>query len=252
MTRIAFIGNSPLTAFKDAQAAIEGRFPDLSLSYFGLPNEVFFQSEHLKGTALNLKMPVSEMPDQVIDPDGEHALDLDAFDLVLLTSHSFYMMHVLTGLAGINVLGLRPANERFPLVSLPCVTDMITDIVQSYALRLRQFFPRHAHLMTIQTAYPSIEAVDHSPVLAELQRQPDLAHLFQLFNNAVQAQCHAEGVSLFPAPPNHLHSPFFSKPEYARQRSKAADVPTTLADYTHMNADYAATLFAQIHAELLA
>jgi len=252
VTRIAFIGNSHLTAFKDAQSVIQQRFPNLSLSYFGLPNEVFFQSEHLKGTALNLSRPVSEMPYQVIDPDGAHALDLDAFDLVVLTSHSFYMMHVLTGLAGINVLGKRPASDGFPLVSLPCVTDMITDIVQSYATRLRKFFPRSTHLMVVQTAYPSIEAVDESPVLAALQRQPDLAHLFQLFNTAVQEQCHAEGVSLFPAQPDHLHSPFFSKPEYARQRSKAADAPITLADYTHMNADYAATLFAQIHAELLA
>lgn len=252
MTRVAFIGNSHLTAFKQAQGAIEERFPDLRLSYFGLPNKVFFQSDRLHGSALNLAQPMSAAPDQVIDPDGPERLDVDAFDLVLLTSHSFYLMHTLTSLAGVTVLGQRAPDSARPLVSRACIEDMITTNVAKYALRLRRFFPRCPHMMVVQSAFPSVEGSQHSDVLSDIQQSDDKQKFFEVFTQAVADKCRAEKLLFWPTDPCFTQSPFFSDPELARQRTLGADHPATLADYTHTNADHALTVFSQIHKHYVA
>ena len=249
--RVACIGNSHLAAFKEAREEIEGRCPDVRLQFFGLPNPVFFRSKRLDGTALKTEHPLDDSLDQFIDPDAPHALPLDRFDVVLLTSHSFYLSHFFKGMAGLDLLGYPQSDEKTPLISLPCALDMIRDGAQHYAARIRRFFPSLPNLVVVQAPFPSSEAIQISSDLAQISTHPACEILFDSYQRVLAATCINEGLHFFPAPDEVLERPFFTKAEYARAKWLADPVVATLSDHIHMNTRYAADVFAVFHADVL-
>ncbi|MEO0668228.1 MAG: hypothetical protein AAFZ99_09965 [Pseudomonadota bacterium] len=251
MIRVACIGNSHLAAFKEAREEIEGRYPDVRLQFFGLPNPVFFRSKRVDGTALKTEHPVDDSLDQLINPDAPHALPLDRFDVVLLTSHSFYLSHFFKGMAGLDLLGYPQSNERTPLTSLPCALDMIRDGAQHYAARIRRFFPNLPNLVVIQAPFPSSEAVRISTDLAQISTHPACKILFDGYQRVLAETCVNEGLHFSPAPNEVLKQPFFTKAEYARAKGLADPDAATLSDHIHMNTRYAADVFAVFHTNVL-
>mmetsp|Transcript_22365 Transcript_22365/g.35795 ORF Transcript_22365/g.35795 Transcript_22365/m.35795 type:complete len:254 (-) Transcript_22365:2668-3429(-) len=252
MKRVALIGNSHLTAFSDAADQIMLRHPDVALSFFGLDNRLFFKGEGRKGSALRVAAPPLENGRQVIDPEAAFALDFDAFDLVLLTSHGFYLRQLFEALGSFNVLGLAALNETGPLVSQDCLRDAMVAHVNAYTNRLRRFLPEAENAVVVQMPYPSIEAVGLSDALAGLQAQPDRLALFEMFKTVVSAQMFAKGLAYLPVPEGALHSPFFSNPNLSRKAAMGQGTEAALTDYLHMNAEYALGVFDEVYASVLA
>ncbi|WP_299626519.1 hypothetical protein [uncultured Tateyamaria sp.] len=252
MTRVAIIGNSHLAAFADAAEAIEARYPGVALSFFGLDNQLFFKSDLRKGKALRLADPPSENTRQVIDPKGAHVLDFAAFDLVLLTSHGFYLRHLFEALGSFNLLGLRALNDTGPLVSQACLRDAMAGHINAYTNRLRRFFPAAENMVVVQMPYPSTKAVEVSDALAGLQAQPDRQALFEMFNSGVHEHMFAKSLAYLPVPETAMADPFFSKPDLSRAAEMDPDAEPELTDYMHMNASYAALVFDELHRTILA
>ena len=251
MTRVAIIGNSHLTAFYEATEQILALYPTVELFFFGLDNHVFFKADQLKGKALRVAEPPERNRRQVINPKAAHRLNFDDFDLVLLTSHGFYLRHLFGALGSFNVLGLRALDDTGPVVSHACLQDAMATHINTYTSRLRRFLPRADNAVVVQMPYPSIDAAGMSDALAGLQAQPDRAALFEMFNMQIQDQMFAKGLGYFPVPEPFLDSPFFTKAEHARKVAMAADAEIALTDYMHMNAGYACGVFENVHAALM-
>lgn len=252
MTRVALIGNSHLTAFSDAEAQIVAKHPGVELSFFGLDNQLFFKGEARKGKALRVAEPPSQNARQVIDPTGAHPLDFDAFDLVLLTSHGFYLRHLFDALGSFNILGLGALNDHGPLVSQTCLADAMAAHINAYTNRLRRFFPAAENAVVVQMPYPSTEATALSDALAGLHAQPDRMALFEMFNTLVHEHMFTKSLAYLPVPENTLDSPFFTKPALSRKAAMGSEAEPALTDHMHMNADYAAAVFDDVHATVLA
>lgn len=252
MIRVACIGNSHLAAFKEAQEDIEARCPDVQLQFFGLPNPIFFRTKKVEGAALNILHPVDEVLDQLIDPDAPHALPFERFDVVLLTSHSFYIRNFFKGMAGLDLLGYPQSNEKTPMISLPCALDMMREYAGSYAARVRQFFPNLPNLVVVQAPFPSTEAARISPELAQILTHPAREILFDGYQRVLGETCVDVGLHFFPTPNEVLERPFFTKAEYARKKTLADPDAATLSDYKHMNALYAADVFTDFYSKVLA
>jgi hypothetical protein len=252
MTRVALIGNSHLTAFFEASDTITARHPEVKLFFFGLDNQVFFKAAQLGGDALRVADPVDANTRQVIDPTAENLLNFADFDLVLLTSHGFYLRHLYEALGCFNVLGLGALDAVGPVVSRACLHDAMAAHVNSYTRRLRGFLPAADNAVVVQMPYPSVEAVGLSAALAGMHAQPDRPKLFEMFNTLVAARMFDKGLPYFPVPEDFLDSPFFTKAQFARKTAMPAGQAVGLTDYMHMNADYAAAMFGHIHGALLA
>lgn len=248
MRRVAILGNSHLAAFKAAEADIRARFPDLGLRFFGLPNPVLFQSRALDGAALRLAAPAETVADQVIDPTGPEPLDLAPFDMVLLTSHGFYLPHIVKAVHGLRILGADAVTTDVPMVSMACVTDMMRAHVRSYCKRLARFFPPLDTLLVVQGPYPTTQAAEMNALLKYMDRHPARDRLFETFETIVAEQCLAAGLPLLPPSAQLLDKPFFTQAQYARQRDLPAGTAPRLSDYTHVNATYASQVFADVMA----
>ena len=250
--RVAFVGNSHLTAFKAAEAEIAARHPGLEIHFFGLPNPVFFRHDALGGAALRVAEPVNENPAQVIDPEGSVALDLGAYDLVLLTSHGFYLRHLWAALGGFNVLGLAPIEPGRASLSQPCLRATIAASTKAYARRLRAFYPALDQMIVVQMPFPSTAAQAMNPALADLAAQPDVAELFTLYQTTVAEATASCELTLYPVPDAVMAAPFFCKADYARATELPVGQMPILSDLGHMNAAYAADLFDHLYTDLIA
>ena len=249
--RIAFIGNSHLAAFIEARDAIDAICGNAEIDFFGLPNQVFFGSPHLDGAALRLEQPVGQARDQLISENGAHVLDLGRYDLVLLTAHAFYFPYFVNDFRDLDVLGHAQTGDGYALISLACAQDIIRSRIRAYAVRLRQFFPQSPNIVVVQAPYPSTEAVCHSPELARLSDHPALGTLFEAYQSTLAAVSRNQGINLLCPPQDTLAKPFFTKPEFARQRTLPDPTAASIGDYLHMNARYAERFFAYFHAEFL-
>lgn len=247
MIRIACIGNSHLAAFKDAADGIRAAHPDVQMQFFGLPNPVFFKSPKVDGGALNLAQPVDTVADQMIDPDGAYPIPLDTFDVVLLTSHGFYLRHFVAGFSGVDVLGFAETDAGKPLISMPCARDMIRTTCRTYADRLRTFFPEAPQIVVVQAPFPSREATQQSAELHNLFHHPARDALFDAYQTILAEVCFKQRLTLLPVPDAMIDVPFFTKPAFARRRDLPDETTAELTDYLHMNAGYAQAQFSEFY-----
>ncbi|MEO1397933.1 MAG: hypothetical protein AAFU56_03585, partial [Pseudomonadota bacterium] len=200
MMRIAFVGNSHLAAFMDARAHIEALCLGGDVHFFGLSNQIFFQSPNLNGTALKLDAPPETSRDQMISEHGTHELDFDRYDAVLLTSHAFYFRFFVRDFASVDLLGHPRTRDEKPLISTSCAQDLIRARIRAYAVRLRQFFPQHQNVVVVQAPYPSIEAVNESSELAQVSEHPAVEAIFHTYERILADVCRNQGLSLLQPP----------------------------------------------------
>ncbi|MEL6959197.1 MAG: hypothetical protein AAGL89_09640 [Pseudomonadota bacterium] len=243
--RIALVGNSHLTAFKEAEAQVLAAHPGLELSYFGLPNPIFFQSERMGGTALNLTEPAAVNRAQMIVEKGPHRLDFASFDLVLLTSHGFFLRQVVQALEAVDILG-HPRADDGPLISLGCAADMAETSMRHYAKRLRRFMPEVDNMAVILAPYPATGAAALDSGLAWLAAHPARDRLFAAWRERLIATCGTRGLHLFEPPEALLAGAFQTDAAYARATVVSGEDATQLGNHLHMTPAYAAAVMDEV------
>ncbi|MEL7164720.1 MAG: hypothetical protein AAGL96_04540 [Pseudomonadota bacterium] len=248
--RIALVGNSHLAAFKAAEPQILAAHPGLELSYFGLPNPIFFQSGKKNGTALNLRQPPARNRAQMIVEDGPHRLDFAAYDLVLLASHGFFFRHVVEALEGVDILGHPRRNNDGPLISLGCAADLAETSIRHYAKRLHRFMPEVDNMAVILAPHPATSAAPLDRGLAWLAAHPARDRLFAAWRERLIASCGARGLPLFEPPQALMAGPFQTRGEYARATGLAGDEAMHLGNHLHMTSAYAAAVMDEVLAAL--
>ncbi|MEM6758653.1 MAG: hypothetical protein AAF601_04160 [Pseudomonadota bacterium] len=248
--RVALVGNSHLAAFKAAEVDVVAAHPGLQLWYLGLPNPIFFQSRKKAGAALHLSQPPASNRAQLIVEDGPHPLVFADFDLVLLTSHGFYLRRVVEALAGVDILGHPRGDQDGPLISLACAADLAETSIRHYAKRLQHFMPAAENMAVIQAPYPAASAAPLDGGLAWLAAHPARERLFAAWRARLIATCGRRGLHLFEPPQALLAGPFQTDAKYARATTLQDDAAGHLGNHLHMTPDYAAAVMADVLAAL--
>lgn len=236
--RVAFIGNSHLLAYKDAEPQIRARFPGIELSFFGIRNQDFFQNAVRNLDGLWYHPEEAQNGSVMVDQNGSAKIDFQSFDHVFLTSHGFYLGGLLEVLASYDILDLRPAGHD-RLISWPCVLQLLEARLQHYAKRLRAFFPLERKVTIVQMPFPAEQALRSHPHLGQAVEQPDIEMIFSKYNALICTSLEGLSCGYQPVPPELLHQPFVTEACYARSEELAFKGDVKDSDQTHMNSSFA-------------
>ena len=236
--KIAFVGNSHLVAYKNAEAQIKARFPSADLSFFTLHNRDFFRNAVKNRGGLRYIAPETEGGRARIDQQGEGTLQFQEFDHVFLVSHGFYLGQLLEVMATYDILDLEPAG-RGALISWPCVQQATHARLRYYTRRLKDFFPLQSNVTIVQTPFPAEQALRTHPHLAGALEQPQAGFIFESYNDLIREHLAPLDAQFQGCPEALLDGPFVTKAAYARAQEIEDAGDVTDADHTHMNAGYA-------------
>ncbi len=247
MTRaIAVVGTSNIGAVKYAEAEIAAAYPDLSVTFYGLPGGKFtdagvddagrFQPAPGDGATRKLAERVN----------GTAALDLTRFDAVLAIGDTLGMPQTLFMAAQYDVADWPTRRDR-PLISTPAFLAAMEEAIGVRADHLARQFRGIAPVFAALAPYPTVAVTRRGPLrqepYASVADHPELPRIHALYRDALTRALAARGLRFVPQPAETMAGPFLTKPDYAMGAMDFRTEGKVLNDHRHMNAAFGASLF---------
>lgn len=247
MTRkIAIVGTSNIGALKYATDTIAAEFPDLAVTFWGLPGGKFgdcrvnaegiFKPFQEDGELLNLAQRIN----------GTASIDLKGFDATLVIGDTLGMPQTLFVAAQYDVTDWPSRRDR-PLLSGPAFNAAMDEAITVRADALTHQFAGIAPLFVALAPYPTVAVTRRGPhrqdPYASVAAHPELARIHGQFRAALSAALAARGLTFVPQPDATMAGPFLTRPEYAQGAMDFRQQGRILHDHRHMNAAFGASLF---------
>lgn len=245
-TRIAVIGTSNIGALKYAAPAIAADHPQLAVTFYGLPGgkfaearvtqTSFFQPLQSDRGALKLAQRIN----------GSAAIDLAAFDHVLVIADTLGMPATLWTATGYDIADW-PTRRTLPLLSEPAFMAAMTEAITTRADHLRAQFgtlPLHVALAPYPTTAVVPPGPHHQQPYAAMASHPEAARIETLYRTALTDALRDRAMTLIPQPPETVAQPFLTVESYGHGSLDFRRPGSQLNDHRHMNADFGTSLFA--------
>lgn len=242
--KIAVVGTSHIGALKYAKAQISEEFPELDITFFGLPAGRFDKSRSRNGVF----GPLRRDQDAVAlsrKVNGVPRIDLKPFDHVLVIADTLGLNPVLW-LAAQHDVADWPTRRGLPLISGPAFLDAIPQAIAERADHLRQQF-RDLPIHVATAPYPTTGVVPegklHRFIFASISENPEAARIEKLYYDALYPALEARKMVYVAQPTETITQPFLSHKHYGEGALDFRAEGNSLDDHRHLNAEFGASLF---------
>ncbi|NKX44200.1 hypothetical protein [Roseicyclus persicicus] len=244
--RIAVVGTSNTGALKYAADTIAAEFPDLAVTFYGLPGGKFAEAAVDAEGRFRPAPGDAETARLAARINGTEALDLTEIDATFVISDTLGMAQTLFLAARCDVVDW-PTRRDLPLISAACfqaaMETAIADRVDLLARQFRGVAPLYAAL----APYPSVAVTRTGPhrqePYASAARAPEIGRVHTLYRAALTHALARRGITFVPQPEETVAAPFLTKPAYAVGAMDFRAEGRILDDHRHMNAAFGASLF---------
>ncbi len=240
--RVLVLGNSHAATVRLGFAAIGSAFPDVRLSFWGLPGAAFTKARVRRDG--QLAPDAGDLPSlrKVSLWNEAESIDLTLFDRIFLVGlrHGFrpalQLMRRLHPLDWGRKSGVTGVSEGFLRAS---VRGLIDASLAEQAART----PFDARFAAMPAPYPGTPVTEdgplHEAVTAAIAAHPRAQDLLQLYEAEIRAAHAAHGLAFVPQPPDTVAAPFLSHARFLADPDR---------DGRHMNAEYGLAAFAALMA----
>lgn len=234
--KVAVIGTSHTGAIHAALPDISASYPQLQLSFFGLPGVEFaraiYQDGVLSPPADNLDLPWMTAT----------SLDLKPFDHILLAGPRVGFARAATLITHHQLLEL-PEGDGRPFMSTAAMGALIQGLVDVQVQQTFERFGADERFCLLPAPFPLARAKDEGPgqeaMLIDLEAKIHARACFETFEDGVDRACESLGVRA-------LRQPEQTRESFCTTRDKfalAAQVDPETPDHRHMNAAYGRAVF---------
>lgn len=238
--KILIIGTSHTGAFYTARDAIAAGFPDLDVSYFGLPGRVYSSAVYEGGV---FRAP-EDMPRQLAWMDRRE-IDFAPFSHILHVGERYALNHVMRLMVFHDVLE-EPERTGRAFISSAALADMIRGTVARRAERLLERFGKDSRACFLPAPYPLARSTrpgaGHEYALAALGKRAHGAKWMALYEQIIEEEMHKAGLDVLLQPPQTRAGQFMTADRFARAGTDQS-APPDQVDHRHMNADYGWQVF---------
>ena len=244
MTRLMIIGSSHVGAYKNASDAFALRYPQVTLTFFGVRGPLFLTGK--TDDQGRFTPPVRSKKDRafVTATNGTLVADTQDADHLLVVGHRFGFLNIATLLEDHDILeGIRTGRPR--LLSEALLRDVTQTLTRTAVDKAAAAFATTKTPMTFAMApYPASSIVERGDdyALARSLRlfwaRPDAVWVFDLWRTALRAALADHGHGLLEQPDVLNDGPHATKPEYAALALGLDGDTLQKTDHRHMNADY--------------
>ncbi len=242
--KVAIVGTSNIGALKYAAPRIAALFPDIEVTFFGLPGGKFDR------TRIDETVFGPDRSDQKVyrlsrRVNGTPQIDLAPFDHILVIGDMLGLPACLHTALHYDIADW-PTRTGKPLMSEPAFLSAMEEAIALRADHLRTQFgvlPLHAARAPYPTAAVVAEGPLHHQPYAAMATHPDAARIEHLFHQRLIAALQARDITFVAQPAETIAQPFLTKESYGIGSQDFRTEGAILNDHRHMNADFGASLF---------
>ncbi len=244
--KIAVVGTSNIGAVKYAASTMAAEFPDLAVTFYGLPGGKFAKAR-VDGQG-HFQPPKQDEATRKLAQkvNGTATLDLRGLDAVLVIADALGMVETLFVAAQYDVIDWPTRRDR-PLLSGPAFHAAMREAITTRCEALARQFDGIAPLFVAQAPYPSTAVTQAGPhrkdPYAMVADHPELPRLHDMFRAALTRTLAEHGITFVPQPAETMAGPFLTKPAHAKGALDFRAEDRVLDDHRHMNAAFGASLF---------
>ncbi|GAA3868982.1 hypothetical protein [Celeribacter arenosi] len=239
--KVLVLGTSHVGAFLLARDEIRADFPDIEVSYFGLPGDVFSRA-----VAHNGIFRTENADDRLFEWNEAREIDLRPFDQILLTGTRFMWLLVMRLFATRDVLD-EPQRRGLALISRPALTAFIDAAVEDAVAGLFNRIPPDPRITVLPAPYPLVRSwkpgFGHEPIVTAASQMDTIGVWTGLYEDAILTHLAAQGMGFIAQPQDTRADPIRSQNRFARANSSAEEVGNRV-DNRHLNADYGRHAFS--------
>ncbi|WP_224813883.1 hypothetical protein [Hasllibacter sp. MH4015] len=242
--KVAIVGTSNIGALKYAAPRIAQTFPDIEVTFFGLPGGKFDKTR-VDGTIFGPDRSDLQLYRLSRRVNGAPQIDLAPFDHILVIGDTFGLPACLFTAIHYDIADW-PARNGKPLMSEPAFLSAMDEAIALRTDHLRAQFGAlrlHAALAPYPTTGVVPEGPHHQQPYAAMATHPDAARIEEMFHNRLRAALHARDISFVPQPPETVAQPFLTKEPFGIGSQDFRTEGVVLNDHRHMNADFGTSLF---------
>lgn len=241
--RVLVIGTSHSGAVKQARREIAFRWPDIELTFFGLPGG-HFDASKMHSDGMFRATEKAERMSKLIN--GTTFVDITKFDHVFVVSHSFSVRRFLGLFTHYDVVEW-PTRRILPLISGSYLADLLDAFEAEFAADIRRQFPELENITVAAAPFPaaSVSTIgdNFETLFHNIAQHPEAQTAFDLFGEMQGNAARRAKVGLIKQPPRTVHAPFLTKEEFAHGAKDFHDPDRPASDKRHMNAKYGLALF---------
>lgn len=246
MRRVAVIGTSNIGAVKFAGEALATEWPELDITFYGLPGAKF-DAAGVSGDGVFAPAEDDAQARKLAKRvNGSVGIDLRAFDGVLVIGDALGMPNALWTANQYDVVDW-PTRRGLPLMSEPAflsgMEEAITARVTHLAHQFRDIRPLHVALAPFPTTAVVPEGKYHQQPYAGIATHPEAARIHDLYQNALTRALNAQDITYIPQPPETVAQPFLTVHEFGIGALDFRHDHAVLDDHRHMNPRFGALLF---------
>ena len=247
MTRtIAIVGTSNIGAMKYAAPAIAAAYPDLALSFWGLPGGKFPDCAVDASGCLRTAPGDAEALKMARRINGADMIDLSRADACLVIADTMGLPQILFVACGYDVVDWPHRSDK-PLLSQAAFLAMMDEVIEAAADDLARQFQGVTPLLVARAPYPTTVVTRRGPLrlepFAAIAAHPEAARIEGLYTTALDRALSARAMTLVAQPADTIASPFLTRPAFGKAAGDFRAANRVLDDHRHMNAAFGASLF---------
>ena len=244
--RIAIVGTSNIGAPKYAAATIAADYPELAVTFWGLPGGKFAECAVNDAGIFSPSQGDDEVSKLARRINGADHIDLTLFDATLVIADTMGLPSVLFVAGNYDVTDWPPRRDK-PLLSLPGFLAAMDEAIAARVDDLARQFHGIAPLYLSRAPYPTTVVTRRGPLrlepFASVASHPEAARIEALYTQALTDQLAARGMTYVPQPADTIAAPFLTRPEFGEDAMDFRAAGRVLDDHRHMNAAFGASLF---------
>ncbi len=242
MTRVLVLGNSHAATLRLGFDAIRAAFPQIDVSFWGLPGAAFAKARVGPNGRLATDRADAVSRRKLALWDEAESVNLAAFDRIFLVGlrHGFrpalQLMRRFHPWDWGRRKGAQGVSDGFLRAA---IRTMIDTSLSDQSART----PFDSRFVAMPAPYPASTVTQtgpfHEPVTAAVSHLPRAAELMQMYETEIATAHAAFGLGFVPQPPETVAGPLLSHDRYLADPAR---------DGRHMNADYGISAFAALMA----
>lgn len=244
--RIAIVGTSNIGAPKYAADRIAAEYPQLSVSFWGLPGGKF--ADCATDADQVFQPPAEDRDTRKLAQriNGSESIALREHDATLVIADTMGLPSVLFVAGNYDVVDW-PIRRDKPLLSLSGFRAAMEEAIALRADDLARQFRGVRPLFLARAPYPTIVVTRRGPLrlepFASVAGHPEAARIEALYTEALEQALAERGITYVPQPEDTIAAPFLTRPEFGTGAMDFRAADRVLDDHRHMNAAFGASLF---------
>lgn len=241
--KVLIVGSSHTGAFYTARERIKAGFPDLEVSYFGMPGRIYSEALFEDG----ILRPAEPSARQLAWVDRRE-IDFAPFSLIIQVGERFTLNHVMRLIAFHDVLEDDERSGRAPMSSA-ALTAFLTGMVQTRVDHIVTRFGAEERYCILPAPYPLARSTSPGPKheygLTALSQRGFADKWMTRYEEIISERMQAAGLDVFLQPHETRAGQFMTQDRYARPGTDIT-APEGQVDHRHMNSDYGWQVFCAI------